>query len=279
VVESYRRIRNTLRFLLSNTVDFDAARNALPVAQWVEIDRYALAMTRRMAEACMADYARFEFHLVAQRLQNFCSEDLGAFWLDILKDRLYTTGRDSRPRRSAQTALHHVTQMLLRLMAPILSFTAEEAWALLRHSKDDSILFHTWKDVLPPQEGEAELVAKWARLREIRAAVTKRIEEARAAGALGSSLQAEVAISAPAADLELLRSLGDDLRFALITSQAKVREAPSEDIVIDVTVSTSAKCERCWHYRADVGAAAGHPTICARCASNLEGPGEERRHA
>jgi isoleucyl-tRNA synthetase len=279
VVESYRRIRNTLRFLLSNTVDFDAARNALPVAQWVEIDRYALAMTRRMAEACMADYARFEFHLVAQRLQNFCSEDLGAFWLDVLKDRLYTTGRDSRPRRSAQTALHHVTQMLLRLMAPILSFTAEEAWALLRASKDDSIFFHTWKDVLPPQEGEAELVAKWARLREIRAAVTKRIEEARAAGALGSSLQAEVAISAPAADLELLRSLGDDLRFALITSQAKVREAPSEDIVIDVTVSTSAKCERCWHYRADVGAAAGHPTICARCASNLDGPGEERRHA
>jgi len=279
VVESYRRIRNTLRFLLSNTVDFDAAKNALPVSQWVEIDRYALAMTRRMAEACMADYARFEFHLVAQRLQNFCSEDLGAFWLDILKDRLYTTGRDSRPRRSAQAALHLVTQMLLRLMAPILSFTAEEAWTLLRASKDDSIFFHTWKDVLPPQDGEAELVAKWARLREIRAAVTKRIEEARAAGALGSSLQAEVTISAPAADIERLRSLGDDLRFALITSQAKVRDAPSEEIAVDVAVSTSAKCERCWHYRADVGAVAAHPTICARCASNLEGPGEERRHA
>src|SRR5262249_2825541 len=149
------------------------------------------------------DYARYEFHLVAQRLQIFCSEDLGAFWLDVLKDRLYTTGRDSKPRRSAQTALHLVMQMVLRLMAPILSFTAEAAWKVLHPGKDESILYHTWKDVLPAQPGEEALVAKWRRVRELRAAVLKRIEEARAAGSLGSSLQAEVTLRAPAADLAL----------------------------------------------------------------------------
>jgi isoleucyl-tRNA synthetase len=279
VVESYRRIRNTLRFLLANTADFDPTKDMRPVAEWVEIDRYALAMTREMAEACKADYARFEFHLVAQRLQNFCSEDLGAFWLDILKDRLYTTGRDSAPRRSAQSALHHVTQMLLRLMAPILSFTAEEAWTLLRSSPEDSILFHTWNDALPAQPDEAALLAKWARLREIRGAVTKRIEEIRASGALGSSLQAEVHLAVPAGDLALLQSLGDDLRFALITSRATAVKSAGDEIEAAVTVSKDTKCERCWHYRGDVGSVAGHATICARCVSNLEGPGEVRRHA
>jgi isoleucyl-tRNA synthetase len=277
VVESYRRIRNTLRFLLANTADFDPAKDMLPVPEWVEIDRYALAMTREMAEACKADYSRFEFHLVAQRLQIFCSEDLGAFWLDILKDRLYTTGRDSKARRSAQSALHVVQQMVLALMAPILSFTAEEAWKVVTGKKDESIFFHTWNDVLPEQDGEAALVAKWQRIREIRAAAMKRIEEARAAGSLGSSLQAEVVVRVPAADAALLESLGDDLRFALITSQARVERG--DEVAIDVAVSKHAKCERCWHYRADVGAVAHHPTVCARCASNLDGPGETRRHA
>jgi len=278
VVESYRRIRNTLRFLLSNTADFDPAKDALPVSDWVEIDRYAIAMTRDMAEACKAAYARFEFHLVAQRLQIFCSEDLGAFWLDILKDRLYTTGRDSRARRSAQTALHHVMQAVLRLMAPILSFTAEEAWAVLHPGKEESIFFHTWEDVLPPpMAGEAELKARWERIREIRGHVAKKIEEKRAEGALGSSLQAEVALEVPKEDLAALESLGDDLRFALITSQA--RASLGSAISVDVRVSANPKCERCWHYRADVGSVAAHPTICARCVSNLEGPGEVRRHA
>jgi len=277
VVESYRRIRNTLRFLLANTADFDPAKHALPVSEWVEIDRYALAMTREMAQACQADYGRFEFHLVAQRLQIFCSEDLGAFWLDILKDRLYTAGRDSKPRRSAQSALYTVMQALLRLMAPILSFTAEEAWQVVCGSKDESIFFQTWNDVFPAQPGEEALVAKWQRIREVRATVMKRIEEARAAGSLGSSLQAEVVVRLPAADLAILETLGDDLRFAFITSQARVE--PGDEVSVEVAVSKNAKCERCWHYRADVGAVATHPTICARCASNLDGPGEARRHA
>ncbi len=222
VVESYRRIRNTLRFLLANTADFDFAKNGLPPERWPEIDRYALAMTREMASAATADYARFEFHLVAQRIQTFCSEDLGGFYLDILKDRLYTCSRESAARRAAQSALHHVTQVLLRLMAPVLSFTAEEAWSVLNPGRDESIFFHTWNGVLPEQAGEEALLAKWKRLREIRALVQKSLEELRQSGGIGSSLQADVAICAAEGDRVLLESLGEDLRFVLITSTATV---------------------------------------------------------
>ncbi|HEX3098248.1 MAG TPA: isoleucine--tRNA ligase [Usitatibacter sp.] len=280
VVESYRRLRNTLRFLLANTADFDAAKDLVPPQRWLEIDRYALALAREMAAGCAEDYRKFEFHLVAQRLQTFCSEDLGGFWLDILKDRLYTAPAASPARRSAQSALHHVTQVVLRLMAPILSFTAEEAWAVLHPGTDESIFFQTWKDVLPKQDGEPELLARWKRLREIRAAVAKRLEESRAAGAIGSSLQAEVVLEAGGADLELLRSLGDDLKFVLITSKAELRPSSGDGIVnILAAPSANPKCERCWHYRPDVGSDARHPTICARCVANLEGPGEARSHA
>ena len=277
VVESYRRIRNTLRFLLANTADFDASKDLLSPAQWLEIDRYALAMTREMAAACEADYARFEFHLVAQRLQTFCSEDLGGFYLDILKDRLYTTSRAGLARRSAQSALHHISQCLLRLMAPILSFTAEEAWAVLNPGKNDSIFFHTWKDVLPTQGDEAALVAKWRRLREIRAAVQKPMEELRQAGGIGSSLQAAVGIAAPEGDRSLLESLGDEVRFLFISSTVTI--SGGEALAARVTASAHDKCDRCWHYTADVGADARHPTLCGRCVSNVEGPGEMRRHA
>jgi len=230
-----------------------------------------------MAADCLSDYKKFEFHAVAQRLQNFCSEDLGGFYLDILKDRLYTNSADSRARRSAQSALHAVTQMLLRLMAPILSFTAEEAWEVLHPGKDESVFFHTWNDVLPPQEGEAELLARWKRIRELRALVSKKLEESRAAGSIGSSLQAEVVLTVPAADHELLAALGDDLKFVLITSAAVARGGA--EAAVDVRPSAHAKCERCWHWRADVGADSRHPSICGRCVSNLDGPGEERKHA
>jgi isoleucyl-tRNA synthetase len=280
VVESYRRIRNTLRFLLANTADFDPAKHMLAPGEWLEIDRYALAMTREMANACIEDYKKFEFHLVGQRLQNFCSEDLGGFWLDILKDRLYTAAAGSRARRSAQSALHYATQMTLRLMAPILSFTAEEAWSVLHPQEpDESVFFHTWKEVLPQQEGEAQLLAKWKRLREIRAAVTKALEESRTAGTIGSSLQAEVSVGAASADRQLLESLGDDLKFVFITSKAAVRPGESDAVAVEVVPSAHAKCERCWHYRADVGADKRHATICTRCVANLEGAGEARTHA
>jgi len=271
VVESYRRIRNTLRFLLANTSDFDPAKHAVQPAQMVEIDRYALALTGQLQKAAAQDYERYEFHLVAQKLQTFCSEDLGAFCLDILKDRLYTSRADSRARRSAQTALYHVTHSLVRLMAPILSFTAEELWQVFTGKTDDSVFFHTLHE-LPVPPDAAALTAKWKRLRELRDPVRKEIEALRAGGKVGSSLQAEVEIDAPRTDHDLLASLGDDLKFLMLTSSARVREGGELKVV--VKPSTNPKCERCWHYRADVNDEA----LCGRCQSNLRGTGEKRDH-
>jgi isoleucyl-tRNA synthetase len=271
VVESYRRVRNTLRFLLANTSDFDAARHAVPVGEMVEVDRYALAMTARLQQSVAGDYARYQFHLVAQKLQAFCSEDLGAFFVDILKDRLYTCKADSPPRRSAQTALHHITHSLVRLMAPILSFTAEELWRVFTGKEDDSVFFHTWHE-LPQPPDAAALIAKWERLRELRDPVRKSIEALRAAERIGSSLQAEVDYAASGADYELLASLGEELRFLLLTSAARVGR--SSEAGVEVRPSEHAKCDRCWHYTPDVDAQA----LCGRCRSNLRGAGETRRH-
>jgi isoleucyl-tRNA synthetase len=279
VVEAYRRIRNTLRFLLANTSDFDPLRHAVPVPELVEIDRYALAMTQRLQDEIAADYGRYQFHLVVQKLQAFCSEDLGAFYLDILKNRLYTCGADSSARRSAQTALWHVTHALVRLMAPILSFTAEEVWAVFAGKKDDSVFFQTWH-ALPEVPEREPLLARWTRLRELRAPVRKQIEDLRTAGRVGSSLQAEADLYADGTDVELLASLGEDLKFVLLTSAARVRCAePGAAPRVEVAPSAHAKCERCWHYRADVGGDAAHPGLCGRCVSNLFGPGEPRPYA
>jgi isoleucyl-tRNA synthetase len=278
VVESYRRIRNTLRFLLANLADFDAGKDMLPVAQWLEIDRYALSMTQELQSDMLAAYERYEFHVVAQKFVSFCSEDLGGFYLDILKDRLYTAGAQSLSRHSAQSALWHITQSLLKLMAPILSFTAEEAWADVSGRSDDSVLLHQWHQFPPTQE--ADLLPKWKKIRDFRARVTKQLEEVRAAGGIGSSLQAELDVYAFGSEYDALVSLGDDLRFVLITSRASLHHAASEaDEQIVVTPSVQQKCERCWHYRADVGTHADHLHICGRCVSNLYGDGEPRAHA
>ena len=276
VVESYRRIRNTLRFLLANTADFDAAQHAVATADLFEIDRYALAAARSMADAVRADYARYEFHTVVQRLQTYCSEDLGGFYLDVLKDRLYTAHRDSRARRSAQTALVAIRDALLALMAPILSFTAEEAWAIV-HPQARSVFCGTWTDAPPAPPDAAALLAKWTRILAVRAAVQKELEALRQQGRIGSSLQAEVTITAPAEDHAALASLGDDLRLVMITSAA--RTVPGAALAVDVVPADAPKCERCWHYRADVGHDAAHPTLCGRCTANLFGAGEPRRHA
>ena len=276
VVESYRRLRNTLRFLLANVSDFDPARDMLPVDEWLEIDRYALAMMRSVSAKSLADYERYEYHPIVGRLQTFASEDLGAFWLDILKDRLYTTKPDSGARRSAQSALYLITDALLKLMAPMLSFTAEEAWKVFKARTGGTIFTETFA-TLPEVPGEAGLVERWTALRPIRADVQKRLEELRERGAIGSSLQAEVEIRATGPGAALLQSLGDDLRFVLITSQARVEIVGSEaDEAIVVTPSGATKCERCWHWRDDVGHAPDHPTLCGRCVSNLFGAGEPR---
>ena len=278
VVESYRRIRNTLRFLLANTSDFDPRRDALPASQWLEIDRYAVARATEFQSGVLEDYARYEFHQAIPKLQTFCSEDLGGFYLDILKDRLYTTGRDSAPRRSAQNALWHITQGLLRLIAPVLSFTAEEAWCIIE--PDSPSIFTTTYHLYPSIDNHHSLVAKWSALRAARSEVQKVLEDARAAKTIGSSLQAEVEIVAGGDRLALLESLGDELRFVLITSAARVRgTASGADSRIVASASQAAKCERCWHYRDDVGSHAEQPGICGRCVTNLHGAGETRRFA
>ena len=276
VTESYRRLRNTLRFLLANLSDFDPLENAVPQADMVEIDRYALVLARHLQEKLAGDYyPRYAFHFAVQDIVNFCSEDLGAFYLDILKDRLYTTKADSHARRSAQTALYHITRSLVLLMSPILCFTAEEAWDLIGGGEEDSVLFHTLHDfpTMRP-ESEAGLVEKWQAVREARNAVTAAIEPLRADKSVGSSLQAEVRITAPAQIADYLKALGDELRFALLVSKAEVVEG--EELGAEVVVSGGEKCERCWHYTDDIGSVAGHETICARCADNIDGKGETR---
>ncbi len=286
VVEAYRRIRNTLRFLLANLADYDHTQHALPAAQWLEIDRYAVAFTQALQESVIEDYRRYDFHIVVQKLQQFCSEELGAFYLDILKDRLYTSGENSKARRAAQNALHHITHSLTRLMAPIMSFTAEEVWSIWRAVPDDSVFLHTWY-VLPEIDGAAGLQERWTRLRAIRASVQKQLETLRADGQIGSSLAAEVTLYANGEQLPFLQSFGDDLRFVLITSQARVASGstpqaiPSEvaDVAVQATPSEQPKCVRCWHYRADVGGDATHPEICGRCVANLCGDGEPRTYA
>jgi isoleucyl-tRNA synthetase len=297
VVESYRRIRNTLRFLLANLADFDAARDRLAVDEWLEIDRYAWVMTwdlqqaltpSRLGEAnssAPGHYGNYEFHLVAQKLQTFCSEDLGGFYLDILKDRLYTAPAASRVRRSAQNALYHITQSLTRLLAPILSFTAQEVWETLT-GEEACVFEQTWYEFPLPRDAD-ELRTRWSRLRALRSDVRKRLEELRVDGKIGSSLAGEVEIYANGESREFLRSFADDLRFVFITSQARLVSHEAGDAVstaladvsIKVHASPHAKCERCWHYRADVGADPAHPELCGRCVSNLFGAGEPRQHA
>ena len=287
VVDGYRRIRNTLRFLLANTSDFEPGRDAVPLAELLEIDRYALARAAQLQSEIVGaldaprgvfeggHYGAYEFHPVVAKLQIFCSEDLGAFYLDVLKDRLYTTAPKSAARRSAQTALWHITHAMLRWMAPFLSFTAEEAWAVFAPGRSVSIFTERYLDVAPWQD-EA-LLDKWQRIRLVRDAVNKEIESVRAEGKVGSSLQATLAIAAPPELYAPLASLGDDLKFVTITSAASVSEGA--ELRVTVTPSAGTKCERCWHWREDVGADAAHPTICGRCVSNLHGAGEVRHAA
>ncbi len=229
----------------------------------------------------LSHYDVYEFHPVVAKLQTFCSEDLGGFYLDVLKDRLYTTAPDSKARRAAQNALFHITQAMLHWMAPFLSFTAEEAWQVFAHGTEhaDTIFTSTYYTV-PEIDQADDLLQKWHTVRAVRAEVTRQLEAVRTEGSIGSSLQAEVSIQAGGPALEALASLGDDLRFVLLTSAATVSPAPEAgDLLVTVHPSGHAKCERCWHYREDVGHDAAHPTLCGRCTSNLFGAGEPRSHA
>ncbi|GAB3646822.1 isoleucine--tRNA ligase [Ramlibacter alkalitolerans] len=272
VVDAYRRIRNTLRFLLANVSDFDVARDAVPLAEMLEIDRYALSRAAQFQAEVLAHYEVYEFHPVVAKLQVYCSEDLGAFYLDVLKDRLYTTAPKSLARRSAQTALWNITHAMLRWMAPFLSFTAEEAWKVFGSSQ--SIFLEEYAEIGGP---DTALLAKWERIRAIRDLANKQIEALRAEGRVGSSLQANLVIGAGPEDHALLASLGDDLKFVFIASAVRLERGDA--LAVQALPSADAKCDRCWHWRADVGSDPEHPALCGRCVSNLFGAGEDRVHA
>ncbi|MDO9051905.1 MAG: isoleucine--tRNA ligase [Methylotenera sp.] len=277
VAESYRRIRNTMKFLLANIADFDASKDLLPVDEWLEIDQYALYLTEKLQTEVLADYDRYEFHLAVQKFVSFCSEDLGGFYLDILKDRLYTAGETSHARRAAQSALHHITHTMMRLMAPILSFTANEIWQTLALDADKTVFEDVWYELPKHSLTEAD-IQSWQTVLDVRAVANKAIEEKRAAGLIGSSLQSELDIYAEGTVFEALNGLGNDLRFVLITSRATLHQRAGS-LDIQVAPSAHVKCDRCWHYRADVGSDVEHPHICGRCVSNLFGSGEVRSHA
>ena len=246
------------------------------------------ALPYQSLRGAVFEYEIYEFHHIMQQLQTYCSEELGAFYLDVLKDRLYTTGQNSKARRSAQNALYHIANSLIRLLAPVLSFTAEEAWAILIGKPDDSVFLHTWHEIPDVPDAE-DLVRRWSLAKAVRSAVQKRLEELRVAGKIGSSLAAEVDLYAKGFALKELKHFEDELRFILITSRATLHEGvspspenmPVGDVMIDARASTYQKCERCWHYRAEIGSHREHPTICARCIANLDpdGPGEARKYA
>jgi isoleucyl-tRNA synthetase len=281
VVDTYRRVRNTLKFLLANTSDFDIHTHAVPLADMLEVDRYALSRAAQLQHDIVGQYnpqtrvfegghfGKYEFHPVVSKLQVYCSEDLGAFYLDVLKDRLYTTAANSHARRSAQTALWQITQAMLRWMAPFLSFTAEEAWGVL--GLGNTIFKDTYVQLPAP---DATLLDKWSRIRDIRELVNKEIEVVRSQGLVGSPLQADIKLTVNAADMAVLQSLGADVKFVFIVSSLQLMVG--NGFSVDVAPSENTKCERCWHYSADVGSVAAHPGLCARCDSNLHGSGEQR---
>ena len=278
VVEAYRRLRNTLTFLLGNLADFNPATDRIEWDEMAELDRYAVALARQMQAEVLGLYATYSFHPAVARLTSFCSEDLGAFYLDILKDRLYTTPKSGQARRSAQTALWHITESLLRLLAPIASFTAHEAWTIHRGEADESVFAQTAAPL--PEFADADaLLSNWSQIRAIRAEAMRSIEKSREAGALGSSLQARLEIEADAKTVGMLERLGDELRFVMITSEVALRVSGDGTLRIRANPLTHTKCSRCWHLRADVGSQKDHPLLCGRCVGNLSGPGERRLFA
>ena len=287
MADSYRRIRNTVRFLLGNMHGFDPAQHAVPFHELVAIDQWVISKAFALQNDVVTAFRNYEFHSIYQEVHNFCVVELGGFYLDILKDRLYTTGAESPPRRSAQTALYHLADAMVRWLAPILSFTAEEAWSFMPGERNESVFLNTWHSF--PAGAERANAIDWPAFIALKADVARQLERLRTAGEIGAPLEAEVTIYAPPEQAQRFAALGDELRFLLITSQAKVvttdnppsDSVPShaENVWIEVKPSTQPKCVRCWHLRPDVGSDPKHPELCARCVINIEGPGEERKYA
>ncbi len=288
IADVYRRLRNTLRFLLANLHDFDPAQHLLPISELVALDHWAVNQAQALNIAVQQAYDTYQFHQVYQKLQHFCSIDLGSFYLDIIKDRQYTAKTTSRARRSAQTAIFHIAEVLVRSMAPILSFTAEEVWSYLPGNRTESVFLSEPYTVLAEQHAEPVMTAAyWDKIRKVRELVNKELEQKRSSGQIGAGLEAEVKLYASDGLLQDLQKLQAELRFVLMTSTAEVLPLASEtmfaldngNLSIEITASKQPKCARCWHRRADVGEHEAHPDICGRCVENISGEGETRHYA
>ena len=286
MADSYRRIRNTLRFLLGSLDGFEPARDAVPAERLVALDAWIVGRAAALQAEIADAYRRYEFHLIYQKIHNFCVLDLGSLYLDVIKDRLYTAQREGEPRRSAQTACWHMAEAMVRWLAPILSFTADEAWGHMPGRRSPSVFFETWHS-LPKLSANA---IDWDFLLGLRADIGKELERLRVAGSIGSSLNAEVDIYCDAGTETRLRALGDELRFLLIVSAARVHSAGTpvpadalatsiDGVKVRAAASGAIKCVRCWHQREDIGQSPAHPELCSRCVVNITGDGEQRRYA
>lgn len=282
--DGYRRIRNTSRFLLSNLTGFDPEQHMVAPEDMIALDRWMVDRALQLQEELHEDYGNYAFLRIYQKVYNFCEATLGGFYLDIIKDRQYTTQADSLARRSCQTALYHVAEALVRWIAPILSFTADEIWQHLPGKRGDTVFYETWYEGLTALPENAELGRDyWREMYSVKEAVNKCLEEARARGEIKGSLSAEVTLFCEGELAADLKHLGEELRFVLITSEASVKPVSEagdaemtshEGLRVKVTPAAHAKCERCWHHREDVGRNAKYDDLCGRCVTNVEGPGE-----
>jgi isoleucyl-tRNA synthetase len=286
--DSYRRIRNTARYFLSNIDGFDPDIHSVDQEKLIALDRWAVDCAAQLQDEIIAHYEQFQFHQIYQKLHNFCVRDMGGFYLDIIKDRIYTCPENSLARRSAQTALFHISEAFVRWIAPILSFTAHEVWTFMPGDRTDSVFTAEWYplDRMAEQENLSE--EDWTSILLVKEAVNKVIEEQRNQGIIKGSLSAEIKLYADTALLETLSKLGDELRFVMITSKADL--FPLEDVAganvtnmpglrVSLSQSPAKKCVRCWHFIDNVGTNIAHPDICNRCIDNISGKGEIRRYA
>ena len=276
--DAYRRLRNTARFLLANLDGFDPAVHLRPLNDMVALDRWIVHRAHELQEKIKAAYERYDMAEIVQLLLNFCSVDLGSLYLDVTKDRLYTMPEDSRGRRSAQSAMFRIAEAFTRWIAPILTFTSDELWGYLPGERSGHVLFATWYDGLAPLPADAELsAADFDQLLALREQVAKVLEPMRANGAIGAALEAEITIAANEEQAVRWQPLADELRFLLISGDVQVRPATTDEVFVSAQPTEKTKCVRCWQFRADVGTVQAHPELCARCADNLDGAGEDRR--
>lgn len=288
--DSYRRLRNTARYLLANLEGFDPQHHRVAVKDMLSLDRWAVAQAGQLQQEIIHAYDDFNFHLIYQKLHNFCSVEMGSFYLDILKDRVYTMQTDALGRRSAQTAMFDIIEALVRWMAPILSFTAEEIWKQIPGKRTESVFLSQWYEGFFSDQDQSMGSDFWAQVITIRDAVSGELEKARNEKLIGSSLAAEIDLYVDPSMMQVLHKLNDELRFVFITSDARIHpltQKPAEavkaegvaELWISVSASEHEKCARCWHHHPDVGTIAGHETVCGRCVENIEGDGERRRYA